>query len=379
MTDQAWFPEDVRKRAADAVRARRDTLVADLDVLVGATLTDPPSGDLRARLVNRTIELLTAGVAGSAVAENPGIADLAGMQQNLKHQELFTAVRLAEGSMLAELSVDPDIGATSDHWPAITVTVRRASFDLLAAVFDHLIAAAPAVSDPRTMLMTRAVFEIAVAKELQRGVRYHHPVAVVLFQMDGLPAINERHGYGVGDLLMERLGVLLQRYFREPDWVVRYGADSVAVLLPETGTRDARALAERARQAIEERLAFRGTDERPVHVTASAAVVTLALKRRSGEEHEAPDAQRVMGEAEAAVNRARARGGNTIECVEVTRDSLSVAEAAARLKCTPAAVRRLIAAGTLPGVGVGGRMRIDRIAVEAYGRRQRPRARRHGS
>ncbi len=369
MTDQSWFPDDVRQRAATAIRKRRDSLFADLDVLIGTALPEPPAADLRARLVHRTIELLAVAVSGN-LAENPGVADLASIQQQgLKHQDLFAAVRLAERSILHELSVDAEIGATSDHWPAITMTVRRASFDLLASVVEYSTAAPRAVTDPRTMLMSRAVFEIAVAKELQRGVRYHHSVALVLLEVDNLAEINERHGYGVGDLLMERLGVLLQRYFREPDWVAHYTAGSVAVLLPETSAEDARTLAEGARQAIEERLAFPDQEERPVRVTASASVVTVTLRGRSGEDREALDAVRMMSEAEAGVSRARARGGNAIECVEVTRDSLSVTEAAACLHCSAGAVRKLIAAGTLPAIETAGRIRIDRFAVEAYGRR----------
>ncbi len=373
MSDQAWFPEDVRQRAANAIRLRRDTLVADLDVLIGTALPEPPAGDLRGRLVRRTIELLAVALSGDNLAGDAGVADLAAMQQEgLKHQDLFAAVRLAERSILHELSADTDLGATSENWPAITVIVRRASFDLLASLFEYAAAPAPA-SDQSTMLVPRAVFETALTKELQRGVRYHHPLALVLLLVDNLTLINEKHGYGVGDMLMERLGVLMQRYFREPDWVARYGADSFAVLLPETGEQDARTLAEGAMQAIEERLVFTDEEEQPVHASSCASVVTVGLREKSGDERETFDLARLLNEAEGGVNRARARGANAIECVEVTRDSLSIAEAAALLHCTPAEVRKLIAAGTLPGVETGGRMRLDRVAVEAYGKRQRPR------
>jgi diguanylate cyclase (GGDEF)-like protein/excisionase family DNA binding protein len=375
MTEQSWLPDDVRQRAADAIRLRHDTLVADLDVLIGAGLPEPPAGDLRARLVNRTIELLAGAVSGDALAENPAVAEFARMERTgLTPQDLFAAVRLAERSILHELSVDADLGATSDDWPAITIIVRRASFDLLATLYERAAAVPRDVTDLVTKLMSRAVFEIAVAKELQRAVRYHRPVSLVLLEVDNLDVINERDGHGVGDLLMERLGVLLQRYFREPDWVARYCVDSIAVLLPETSAQDARTLAEGARQVIEERLVFPDRDERPVRVTASVSVVTVGLRGKSGEEREALDTVQVMTEAEAGVKRARARGGNTIEYVAVTRDSLSVDEAAACLHCSPGTVRKLIAAGTLPAVETGGRIRIDRIALEAYGKRQaRPR------
>ena len=53
-------------------------------------------------------------------------------------------------------------------------------------------------------------------------------------------------------------------------------------------------------------------------------------------------------------------------------DSGQLAEAAARLHCSPATVYKLIAGGTLPAVETAGQTRLDRVAVEAYGKRQRP-------
>jgi diguanylate cyclase (GGDEF)-like protein/excisionase family DNA binding protein len=369
MTTQPWFPEDLRQRAAGAVRDRLDTLAADLDVLIAAGLPEPPAGDLRARLVTRLLDLLAVAISAGAVVESPLLLEVARLEEaGAKLQDLFAAVRLAERSILQELSVDAQLGAITEHWPAVTELVRKASFDLLSAVCARrAMDASQGVVDPVTTLMSRAVFEMAITKELQRAIRYHHALALILFDVDNLAAINDTQGYGVGDLVLERLGVFMRQYFRQPDWVGRYGGDSIAVLLPETTASDALTLAEGARQAVEERLVFPDKEEHPIGITVSGAVVTITLRGESGEGGESLETVRVMTDAEAGVKRAQARGGNTIERVEVGRDSLSVGEAAAYLHCSLGAIRKLIAAGTLPAVEAGGRTRIDRTALEAYG------------
>jgi diguanylate cyclase (GGDEF)-like protein/excisionase family DNA binding protein len=371
MNHQRWFAEDLRQRAASAIRDRRDTLAADLDVLVAAALPEPPAGDLRARLVTRVLELLAVAIADGGVVETPRLLEVAAFEETgARLPDLFAAVRLAERATLQELSSDGQVGAPTEHWPAVTELVRKASFDLLAAVCTRrAMDASRGVIDPITTLTSRAVFDMAVAKELQRTIRYRHPLALILFDVDNLAAINDRHGYGVGDLVLERLGVFMRQFFRQPDWVGRYGGDSMAVLLPETTSRDAQTLAEGARRAVEERLVFPDKQERPVGVTVSAAVVAVTLRGRSGEGREAIDTVRVMTEAEAGVKRAHARGGNTIERIEVARESLSVGEAAAYLRCSAGTIRKLIATGTLPALDASGHTRLDRGALEAYGRR----------
>jgi diguanylate cyclase (GGDEF)-like protein/excisionase family DNA binding protein len=376
MADHPWFPDDVRQRAAEAIRQRREVLAADIEILAAAAFPEP-SGDVRARLVGHVIDLLAASLSATCVIENPAFAELAAVEEaGLRLTDLFAAVRLAERSIAEELSLDAELGATSARWPIVTELLRSASFDLLAQYCERRLAARPSgITDRVTGLLSRQVFEIAVSKELQRANRYRHPVALILFDVDNLATINGVHGYGVGELVLERLGVFMSQFFRQPDWAGRYGPDSIAVLLPETAVRDAHALAEGARQAVEERLVFADKDERPVVVTVSAAVVTVTLRGESAEEQESLDTLRVMSEAEAGVKRARGRGGNMIERVKVARDSFSVNEAAAFLHRSPGTIRRLIAAGTLPALEAGGRTRVDRMALEAYGQRH-PRVRR---
>ena len=118
-----------------------------------------------------------------------------------------------------------------------------------------------------------------LAKEVERAGRFGYPISLILFDVDHLSAINEDHGYGVGDKILERLGILIRSYFRQHDWVARHSEDSIAVLLPAPTRTTPAELAERVVSTVEARL---GTidhrNDTPVPVTLSAAVVNVSWK-----------------------------------------------------------------------------------------------------
>ena len=100
-----------------------------------------------------------------------------------------------------------------------------------------------ALRDELTTLISRPVFDMVLQQEAQRALRHEHGIAMLLFDIDDLSGLNRSHGYGAGDRLLERLGILARRFFRTHDWVVRHGPDSIAVLLPETTLDQASTLA----------------------------------------------------------------------------------------------------------------------------------------
>ena len=167
--------------------------------------------------------------------------------------------------------------------------------------------------DSVTTLLTEQVFDLVLEQEVQRALRHHHGVSMILFDVDDLAEVNRAHGYGAGDRLLERLGILARRFFRTHDWVARYGADSIAVLLPETTLDQAYSLASQLRETVHQRLVLleHKTDEE-TSVTVSAAAVGMDLVV------EEIDPRAIMGEAQGAVRRAKERGGNRVERVAFT-------------------------------------------------------------
>ena len=169
-----------------------------------------------------------------------------------------------------------------------------------------------AIIDKLTTLYTRPMLDAVLAKEVERAGRFGYRDFADSVRRRSPVDDQQEHGYGVGDRILERLGILIRQYFRQHDWVARHSEDSIAVLLTRTDAEHATELAERVRATVEERLGF--TDhrtDRPVPVTLSAAVINVQVAVG-----DVIDPERLLADAEAAVERAKQQGRNRVERVD---------------------------------------------------------------
>src|SRR6476661_6011537 len=132
--------DDLRQRIALAIQERAAVLVWDTVAIFpfsGAEFLEPEYCN---RIGEVVVQLLTIGVRdgkidprGGAVAALHRIA----LERSLTAGRLFMFVYLLERSALDELAVNDTLGATTEPWPLVAQTVRRASFDLLAAYTER--------------------------------------------------------------------------------------------------------------------------------------------------------------------------------------------------------------------------------------------------
>jgi len=102
-----------------------------------------------------------------------------------------------------------------------------------------------------------------LAEEIARHRRRSREFALVLLDLDGFKAVNERFGHLEGDRLLAEIGAALSDEVRAEDSVFRQGGDEFAVIVPEANAEEAEEVAARLRARIARR-GF-GTDEkRPV-------------------------------------------------------------------------------------------------------------------
>jgi diguanylate cyclase (GGDEF)-like protein/excisionase family DNA binding protein len=364
----ATVGNDLRRHVSDVLRERDDVIVAD------AVATFPLSVDSRrldadycVRLGSQVIKLLSESIAdGHIDARGEGISKLSSLVslRDVSPEQLFTFVHIAMNTAIDELSMDERVGANTEPWPQAAQTVRRAAFDVLAAFTTRLVHTPQStIADPLTTLVSRPVIDAVLPKECARAERFEHWLSMMLIDTDNLSAINKTHGYGVGDRILERMGILLRTYFREHDWVGRYAEDTIAVLLPETIPADALTLAERTQTMVEERLTFRDhRTEQRIAVRVSVAVTSARAL-----EGEPIDHLRFTAEAEAAMERAKT-ASSRIEHVVIQPRLISIEEATVLLKTNVEGIEKLVADGTLDPVNAGRYVRLERAAVEALAR-----------
>jgi len=113
---------------------------------------------------------------------------------------------------------------------------------------DHL--RRQAASDPLTGLANYRRLVDVLDSEIKRSGRTSREFALLFFDLDGLKAINDRHGHLRGSQALCRLADVLCSCCRNIDTPARFGGDEFALVLPETNAEAANLVARRIRESL---------------------------------------------------------------------------------------------------------------------------------
>lgn len=154
-------------------------------------------------------------------------------------------------------------------------------------------------------------------EEFKRSLRYHHPMALVMLDLDNLKAINDLHGHEAGNRALLGFVRHLRNNLREVDFAARYGGDEFVVLLPHQTADEAAIFAERVRLQLKSlRLPARDDSDAELSLTVS---IGLADHTPMQPCVSAPD---LLDAADSALYAAKARGRDRL-VIWSPRDDLS--------------------------------------------------------
>ena len=107
-----------------------------------------------------------------------------------------------------------------------------------------------ALSDPLTGISNRRSLLARIDYEIPRHARARRSFTLVMIDLDGFKALNDRFGHLAGDDLLRDVAASLQHTIRAQDTAARMGGDEFCVLAPETDGPGTQRLEARVARAV---------------------------------------------------------------------------------------------------------------------------------
>jgi len=173
----------------------------------------------------------------------------------------------------------------------------------------HVQVSRQAVTDELTGLANHGRFQELLGAEAEQVRRYHHPLGLIMIDLDNFKAINDTYGHQQGDVVLNRVGAVVHEHSRDADWPARYGGEELALILPHTDLEGAYVIADRIRSEIESLRIPRLDGGEPLRITASVGVASST----------AGEKDQLIAEADSALYQAKRSGKNrTIRAAAAT-------------------------------------------------------------
>jgi len=162
-----------------------------------------------------------------------------------------------------------------------------------------------AITDGLTKLYNSRYFFNQLRNEVNRSHRYHHPLALMLLDIDHFKDYNDTYGHLEGDKVLVEIGRIIQSCLRRMDSAYRYGGEEFTIILPETTVAEAFSVAPRIQDALEQ-ITFTPQDNHPVKVTVSIGVTQYSPNEKVAE---------FVQRADKAMYLSKSKGRNTISAL----------------------------------------------------------------
>jgi diguanylate cyclase (GGDEF)-like protein len=200
---------------------------------------------------------VTVGDAGNA----PELIGVRSAVEELQIQSLL-ALPLTEGNdQVGVLILTQNTGRV---WQASEVLVIRTLSDQVLIALNNAglrrLVKNLSVTDEKSGLLKRASYLDLLQAETRRGLQQGTAVTVLLMQFGRRSALIKEHGEQAVTAVMEQIGQLFSANIRTNDLAFRYEATTIALVLGDTGEKEALLAVEKLRRLLAE-VRFQGTDK----------------------------------------------------------------------------------------------------------------------
>lgn len=220
---------------------------------------------------------------------------------------VFSAALLAFAGTRLESAI---VGDSSSLWYALAPVLvsvcmvtallddEREAAELAASEVEHL-----AYYDSLTGLPNRSLFFDRAIVAVAEATRHGEGVGLIFLDLDRFKHVNDSLGHSAGDFVLKAATEKIRRTLRTEDTVARFGGDEIAILIGRLERPENVAIVvDKILRAVRTPMLF---GEREIFITASIGV---SIFPADGE-----DAETLVRNADAAMYRAKAAGGDSFQ------------------------------------------------------------------
>ena len=163
-----------------------------------------------------------------------------------------------------------------------------------------------ALTDGLTGVANRKCFDQEIYAAAQQTGESGQPLSLILADLDHFKTFNDTYGHQLGDQVLRLVGKALYDSVKGKDTAARYGGEEFAIILPDTTSGGATAVADNIRKTVaSKRLKKKGSDEALGAVTMSLGVTSY---------HCGEDISDFIERADQALYMAKKLGRNRVIC-----------------------------------------------------------------
>ena len=155
--------------------------------------------------------------------------------------------------------------------------------------------------DGLTGLYNRRWLNNALPRLLDQSIHSAQPLCLLMIDVDHFKKYNDAHGHLGGDHALIAVGEVLKNTVRPYDFTTRYGGEEFMVILPNTSQDEGVMIAERIRQAIENKGIFSGSG-------VILPCITISIGLAVSQANSTP--QSLIAAADAQLYRSKESGRN---------------------------------------------------------------------
>ncbi len=234
--------------------------------------------------------------------------------------ESLLAVPLMDGDEFAGILILEQCGAPRNWRPTDEVVLKTIAEQMILAVNNarlRSLVKTLAITDERSGLLKRSSYVDVLLSEVKRCLEQSSSCCIMLMHFGKTSSLIKEYGEAAVETLVQQLGQVINGHIRQNDVAVRYDLTTIALLLGDTGEKNAFFVVDKLRKVL-------ANVHPPGKSTPLSMTVGIAEAVMQARFDPVDIVCELINRAESALESAKAGGANTVKALAPVLDAAAV-------------------------------------------------------